>query len=561
MRSHFITASRFGLLVLPGIVACGSPAPVDPGPSPPATILTLSISHVIFGEAIHVGQTYTTRYGQQVTFDHLRYWVSNVVLAHGEERFKVPASYYLVEQTPEHERLSLTIRGIPPGSYDTLIFHLGVDPPHNASNGPAAGELAAGLGMEWSLGNGYTFLTAGGKFQQNELAGSFSFETGTDVLYKELTAKLPAPVTLVAEEKVEIALEAEVDRLFAGVQLATEASIAGGTVDSPAAKVAGNSSRMFRLVSEGTKVPLTATSPNIDPPDIGGPVPTDSTPPVLSMPVVENTGLFCAKVKDRPVTEERACLTPFRLLPASGATYDAGLFTFVTSNDAPVHASAPGVVSDITYVEHSMLTHSDLFTVSVKPSAGSAYWMVYGNVKNLAVAEGDAVTAGQRLGGAGDYFNESVGLVSFGVRRHQELDQRLCPTRFTTPELETLYQGGLATSNAAWPALAHDTLCSSTSLVCTGGKCASPADFAPVRGDIDEGRRIYKEGCALCHGDKGEGAVGPKLCFGSTCSCKDCGDHAALAASIETDMPPEGYCDPKCADDVAAFILHDFVVP
>jgi len=558
--SPIFLARRLGLILLHGIVACSSPAVVEPGPAPPATILTLALSHVIEGEAIHVGQTYTTRYGQQVTFDHLRYWVSNVVLAHGKERFKVPASYYLVEQTPDHERLSLTIRGIPPGSYDTLIFHLGVDPPHNASHASAEGELAAGAGMDWTGGAGYKFLTAGGKFQQDDLAGSFSFATGMDVLYKELTAKLPAPVELVAEEEIKIALEAEVDRIFAGVQLATEATVTGGTVDSPAARIAGNYSRMFGLVTEGTKIPLTATSPNIDPPD-DGPAPTDSKPPVLSMPVVESAGLFCAEVKDRPVTEERACMTPFQLLPASGATYDAGLFTFVTSNDAPVHASAPGVVSDITYLEHSMLTHSDLFTVSVQPSAGSAYWMVYGNVKNLKVAEGDAVPAGQLLGGAGDYFNESSGLVSFGVRRHQELDQRLCPTRFTTPELESVYHAALTTSNAAWPALAHDDLCSATSLLCTGGKCASPADFAPVHGDIDEGRRIYKEGCALCHGEKGQGSVGPKLCFGPTCSCKDCGDHAALAASVESDMPPEGYCDPKCAADVAAFILHDFVVP
>ncbi len=548
--------------MLSGLVACSSNQPSPPAPPPPVTTLTLQFSHVIDGEPIHVGQAYPTRYGQQVTFDHLRYWVTNVSLAHDGKKLAVPGSYHLVEQTPEHDRLSLTLHGIPAGSYDTLVFHLGVDPPHNGGPALAEGELAPGLGMDWSPEPGYQFFNAEGHFTQQDLTGKFSFHTGMDVLYKQLTVELPTPVVLAPDEEVTIAVEAEVDRIFSGVQLATESTIVGGTVDSPAAKVAGNYSRMFRLVTDGTRIPITATSPNIDGPIDTGPIPTNSTPPLLSMPVLDpKSSLFCAQVPARPKEEERACVTPFQLLPQSGATYDAGLLTFVTKNGEPVFASAPGVVSDITYLDHSMLTHSDLFTISVRASADSAYWMEYRNLKNLQVAEGDSVEAGQILGKAGDYFDASVGLVAFGVRRRQELSQRLCPTRFTTPEVETLYRAGLDTSNPAWPPYAHDDLCSSTSLLCTGGKCEVPADFVAAKGDIDEGRRIYKEGCALCHGTKGEGGVAAKLCYGPSCKCTSCVDHPTLAARIGKDMPPEGHCDARCSADVAAFILHEFAAP
>jgi mono/diheme cytochrome c family protein len=254
-------------------------------------------------------------------------------------------------------------------------------------------------------------------------------------------------------------------------------------------------------------------------------------------------------------------MTPFIHNTSSAVTYDAGLVTFVTTNDEPVRASAPGIVSDLAFIEHSHLTHSDLFLVTVRPNESSAFFMEYRNVKNLKVAEGDTVAAGQVLGGAGDYFAAPVGLVSFGVRRAQEVTQRLCPTSFTAPVLRDAYQAGLAVSNAAWPSHAYADLCSTASLLCTTGNCSLPSDFVPAAGDIDEGRRIFKSSCASCHGALGEGGIGPEVCFGQGCSCKDCVDHGTLAASIGLDMPPEGYCDPKCAADVAAFILHEFARP
>jgi hypothetical protein len=549
-------AVALAVVACQGLLGCAGEPPAPP------TILTLDVEHVIGGEPVALGVPYTTRYKQEVTFDYLRYWVSNVVAVSGEERFQVPASYYLMEQSPERERLSVTIKGIPPGLYDRVIFHIGVDPPHNASLDRMEGELSPGIGMDWSSDAGYTFLSTEGAFVQKDLASHFAFHTGTDVLYKELTVELPAPLALESDREAKIHLRAEIDRIFAGVQLATTPSISGGTVDSPAAQVAGNYSRMFRLVSGAEEIPIEATSPNVDVRADDGTIPSDITPPVLSNPILELPGaLECAAVPDRPVSEERACVTPFLHAAASGATYDAGLLTFVTKNGAPVVAAAGGVVSDLTFIEHSMITHSDVFLITVRPSADSAFFMEYRNVKDLKVGEGDTVAAGDVLGGAGDYFAEPVGLVSFGLRRKQELTQRLCPTPFLGQAALDSYQAALGLSNEAWADHASPALCSSASLLCVSGSCELPSDFVPVGGDIDEGRRIYKESCAACHGEQGKGGVGTELCFGTGCSCKDCGDHATLAASIEKDMPPEGYCDARCSANVAAFILHEFASP
>lgn len=561
MRERDRESRRAPVFALSAALACVFCAGCTDDPEP-TTLLTLRFSHQIGGAAVAMGQTYTTRYGHEVTFDHVRYWVSNVAAERDGQRFAAPASYFLVEQTPGGDRLTITARGIPPGTYDRLVFHIGVDPAHNASLDRMEGELQPGIGMDWSWDTGYKFFRTQGEFVQGDLAGPFSFHTGMNVLYKELSVELPSALELVLDQDVGVSIEAELDRVFAGIQLATDAEIAGGTVDSPAAQVAGNYSRMFRLVWGDQTIPFTPASPNVDGPVDDGTIPGDGTPPVLSEPVIAlPSALFCDAVPGRPAADERGCMTPFTHVPASSVTYDAGLFTFITQNGEPVRATSAGYVSDVRFLVHSALTHSDLFTITVRPNADSAFFLEYQNVKEPVVAEGDSVSPGQVLGGAGDYFSEAHGLVAFGVHRKQELVQRLCPTTFTSSALTDTYQMALGESNAAWPSHAYPSLCSSPSLVCAGDGCEAPESFVPVQGDIDEGRRIYKTSCASCHGAAGQGDIGPELCNGPGCSCLDCVDHPTLAASIEFDMPPEGYCNPKCAADVAAFILHAFSAP
>ena len=76
----------------------------------------------------------------------------------------MPHSFHLVEQTKERERLVVDVAGLPPGLYDGLVLHLGVDPAHNASLDVLEGELAPNIGMDWGWDTGYKFFRTEGAF-------------------------------------------------------------------------------------------------------------------------------------------------------------------------------------------------------------------------------------------------------------------------------------------------------------------------------------------------------------------------------------------------------------
>jgi hypothetical protein len=522
----------------------------------------LRFDHQIANTSIEIGTEHTTRYGQQITFDDVRYWVTNVWLLDGEEaKVEVPASYYLVELTPQRTRTDVEVP-VPVGSYETLVFHIGVDPPHNRSLDLAEGELSAGIEMDWDWDTGYKFFRTDGTFVEQGTAGMFSLHTGNDVLYKELTAELPEPIEITEDVPVDVSFVAEIDRLFAGIELSETNQILGGTIDSPAGKAAGNYGRMYSLVTPDGLVPLSATSPNVDT-GSGGPmtIPTDSTPPELTAAVIElPDGLRCDPVPGRPADQVRACFTPFLL--GTGSDYvDAGFQTFVTDNGAEVRAAAAGIVTEIAYTAHSDVTHSDLYQLSVRAGEDSAFWVDYRNVKELRVAEGDTVQAGDVLGTTGDLFDAAFGAVSLGLHRQQEVVQRLCPTQFQSAGVREATAAALQASNAAWPELQHSSVCEVPSLLCIGMRCEVPDDFVAVGGDVDAGRRIYATDCAGCHGTEGQGISGPELCFGASCTCDGCIDHDTLAARIAVDMPPDAPCTGACADNVTAFILSAFTVP
>ncbi len=514
--------------------------------------LVLEFRHQLADEPLVLGEARTTRYGQTVEFAHIRYWVSNISLTDSVsgESYSVPDSYYLIEQTPEHTRLELAL-DVPAGRWDTFEFHIGVDPEPNASLDLAAGELMPGIGMDWSWDTGYKFFRAEGE--------SFVIHTGGDPLYKRLRAELDEPLALERGEQTEIVLEADVDRLFAGVDLVANPEILGGPVDSLAGKIAGNYSRMFTLDTGSERVVLQPSSPNLIEDDDG--IPSDATPPELSATPIDLAALDCDPVPGRPVEQERSCFTPFVHDTASSSTYDAGMFTAITKAATGIVAPAPGVIDEVRFTTHDEGSHTDLFRVTIRPNEDSAFFLELHDVAQPQVEVGDMVAAGDPIGQVSAYYDAAFGALGFAVVRRQELVQRLCPQRYGTPEFIAAHEAALAQANAAWPAHVADSLCSHAALVCVSEPCEAPGDFIAAEGDVDAGRRLYASGCAACHGSEGEGDIAPQLCSGPSCPCTDCIDHATLAGRIALDMPPEGTCEGNCANDVAAFILHEFALP
>ncbi len=291
---------------------------------------------------------------------------------------------------------------------------------------------------------------------------------------------------------------------------------------------------------------------------------SDVTPPVLERLIVSLDGDYQPKTKqmgrllcDLDVKQHGACLSPF----ASGQTDQnpTGGITFLVSSKTPVYAASSGVVTSVTFMEHSHITHSDLYSVATQINSDGAFFVEYQRVKNLQVKVGDAVRPGQRLGDAGDYHDIQHGKVSLLVRRLQENHQRLCPQLYFASGLEQQMSLALQrlTNAGLWPKDAP--LCQVTSFLCHNKTCNSPSSFVELHGDLDAGRRMYRGGCQSCHGGKGEGGIGTDLCLGKNCVCISCKQgHQRLSERIALDMPPEGSCQGSCARDVAAYILHAF---
>ena len=158
--------------------------------------LALHFEHNIEGKNIVLGTEYTTRYGQQIIFDHLRYWISNIEVVGQAGKYVVPGSYFLVEQTEVNDRRTIEVE-IPPGLYDKVIIHIGIDPKHNRSLDLLEGELQLGIGMDWDWDTGYKFLRTEGTYKERSITGDFVIHCGNDVLYKKLTGTLSSPFKII----------------------------------------------------------------------------------------------------------------------------------------------------------------------------------------------------------------------------------------------------------------------------------------------------------------------------------------------------------------------------
>jgi hypothetical protein len=222
--------------------------------------LTLQFDHRVQGAAMRLGESYETPFEQIVAFEHVRYWMSNVVLYQGGEPYAVPDAYYLVEQTSDGERLEVTLR-VPEGSYDTLVLHIGVDPGPNASLDLMAGDLRPGIGMDWDWDTGYKFFRTEGTFAQGDAEGRFVFHTGSDELYRRLEAQLGEPLDLVIGERSELTVQAELERLFTDLDLSVQSNVLGGPPGSPAERITDNYAEMFSIVTGGQSVRMEASRP------------------------------------------------------------------------------------------------------------------------------------------------------------------------------------------------------------------------------------------------------------------------------------------------------------
>ena len=525
-------------------------------PPPKSTSLTIQFDHVIGDAPLKLGRPYHTRYGQELQYNELQYWITNLTLLRGDDEHNLTQQHYPVGATPQNATTSIIVNDIAPGTYDGISFHLGLVA-STTSHSPSL-TADASLPPLWNQEEGFVFFRASGEFNTAAGSGAFALNIANAVHAKRLRATLKYPLQLSQGQSPRIRILADIERLFAGLDLNKSPVIAPSeALDSMAGKVASNYGGLFWLVTESERVHMLSKSLNASN-DGERILAMDTTPPKLSEPFWEGEHALtsCETSSGVPARSPESCAMPFSLDDTSNN--EPGFLKIITQHNTKVRSSSPGVVDKVLFIEHNTTTHSDIHNIVIRPTHDSAFLLHYKNVKNVTVNRGDIVEPGTILGHAAESAIEGIGYVKFGVERLQHVHQRLCPEPFMSVTLQALYEATFSHPHSQSTTGWYSPLCQAPSLFCISDPCENSSDFVTSHGDIDSGRATYSGACAGCHGSQGEGGIASSLCVGDDCSCQDCNSHDSLARRIEEDMPPEGYCDPQCAANVAAFIEAEF---
>lgn len=130
--------------------------------------LNVELEHSFGADAFELNSAnfYTTAAGEQVKFNTLKYYISNVVLTKSDGTTWVqPESYYLVDASNAASTM-LNIADVPSADYTAITFTLGVDSTRNIS-GAQTGALSVANGMFWTWNSGYIFFKAEGESPQS----------------------------------------------------------------------------------------------------------------------------------------------------------------------------------------------------------------------------------------------------------------------------------------------------------------------------------------------------------------------------------------------------------
>ena len=200
-----------------------------------------------------------------LNFNKFRYWVSNVVLVNSKgEEYKVPSSYFLMEETstlaiqdgtftyPASKRESINLKDIPAGDYKTIKFSIGVDSKFNDNLSLQTGELSQLNGMtnvSWMWLTSYIFTSVGGKVTEAGVAKNLLVETGLNANYKSVALELPSTVHISSAKESKIVLKADVEQSIAGVDVLANPIVGASKASIMTAVATNYSTKVFSVVS------------------------------------------------------------------------------------------------------------------------------------------------------------------------------------------------------------------------------------------------------------------------------------------------------------------------
>ncbi|RZL48013.1 MAG: hypothetical protein EOP00_10320, partial [Pedobacter sp.] len=194
-----------------------------------------------------------------------RYWVNNITLVNikGEE-FKVPNSYYLIEETaavpvqdgaftyPATKRETVNLSGIPAGEYKSIKFNIGVESRYNDNLSLQIGELSQLNGMtnvSWMWMTSYIFSSIGGKITEGGTAKTMLIETGLNANHKTTTIDLPSTLRIASSKQTSIVLTTDVAKAIDGIDVFANPVVGASNATIMAAVATNYATKVFKAKS------------------------------------------------------------------------------------------------------------------------------------------------------------------------------------------------------------------------------------------------------------------------------------------------------------------------
>jgi len=158
-------------------------------------------THAKFGsDALAIGNEYTLMSGRKVSFDILRFYMSNFRLVSSSGEVALTDVYR--QWSPEKEEIDLG--NVPAGSYTALKFDVGVDDANNTADPSAwpddhALSSSSSTHDHWSWSSGYLFMKAEGKVDGSDpmdgvASDDFVWHIGTSSSLR--TISIPADLNI-----------------------------------------------------------------------------------------------------------------------------------------------------------------------------------------------------------------------------------------------------------------------------------------------------------------------------------------------------------------------------
>lgn len=233
--------------ILISLVACSSDDSldaIDASIEQPGS-LDLTFNAMVDDEDFQLDKEYSI-HGEQVSFNQLRYWISNVsLISESGERVEIPNSYFLLEETeaisvqdgayqyPAKKRETISLENIPAGDYKEIEFSVGIDSTYNNNLSLQAGELSQLNGMtniSWMWHTSYIFSSLKGTNLGDE--SNLILETGLNSSYRKVIVALPETLTLNSSKEGFINLKVNIPSILDGVNLGETPMVGASTPEA-----------------------------------------------------------------------------------------------------------------------------------------------------------------------------------------------------------------------------------------------------------------------------------------------------------------------------------------